>query len=363
MSKKLINSLIISSSLSLLLILSTGGAFAKSCYKCHKDKKQEFSKKYVHSPVEEESCTDCHLEHEQGKPEKLALTAEGNELCAECHDGIADKKHVHSAIAEGSCTDCHNPHASDNPKQLIATGNELCEGCHDDIADKKHVHSAIAEGSCTDCHSPHSSDNPKQLAATGKELCYGCHDNKEESEYVHPALAEGDCTDCHSPHSSENRLQFTANYTGERYVNFSSKEYALCFSCHEESLVTSESTTTDTNFRQEDANLHYVHVHGKSSVNKKYGIKRPVKGRTCSNCHIGHGSDQPFMIRQTYEKHGKIVYSIEYTKSRDGGSCVVGCHVPRGYDRQKGTDRPPNPTISGGKSAPDAEAAESTGGG
>lgn len=345
-----------------LLTLSPLGAFAESCYDCHAEKKQEFSKKYIHSPVEEESCTDCHLEHDEDKEirKKLVLSANGNELCAQCHDGIADKKHVHSAITEGSCIDCHNPHASDNPKQLIAAGNTLCQECHDGIADGAHVHSAISEGSCIDCHSPHSSDNPKQLAAVGNALCYKCHDSKEESKYIHPALTEGTCTDCHNQHASTNRLQLTANYTDERYVNYEENEYALCFSCHDEGLVSAETTTKTTTFRQKDANLHYIHVHGKVSQNK-YGIKKAVKGRTCSNCHIGHGAEQPFMIRNDYKKNGKIVYSIEFTKTRYGGNCVVGCHIPRGYDRQQGAEALPSPAVSGGN--PEAKPEKPLGGG
>ncbi len=323
----------------LFIFLFHSAAFAKTCYECHKNQKSEYTgKSNIHTPVKDESCDDCHYEHVEGEPKKLELIAEDTELCAECHDDIADKKHVHSAIADGSCMDCHDPHATNNSKQLIAEGNDLCAECHDDIADKKHVHSAIADGACIDCHSPHSTDNPKQLNAEGNDVCYECHDSKEEQKHVHPALTDGTCTDCHSPHSANHRNQLAGYYTTKRYVKFSTEEYELCFTCHDETLVTTEYASSETNFRNDTLNLHYVHVRGRSTSDK-YGIKSSnKKGRACFGCHLSHGSNQPFMLLSKLEL-GKIsVYSLRYTKKDNGGSCVVGCHIERAYDRGKKSD-------------------------
>ena len=81
-----------------------------------------------------------------------------------------------------------------------------------------------------------------------------------------------------------------------------------------------EFTTTLTGFRNGDKNLHYVHVN-----------KNP-KGRTSRACHEVHAGKQANHIRERVP-FGKLSYPIRYTKTPNGGSCIVGCHVKRGYDR------------------------------
>jgi predicted CXXCH cytochrome family protein len=57
------------------------------------------------------------------------------------------------------------------------------------------------------------------------------------------------------------------------------------------------------------------------------------KGRTCTACHDPHASNQAKHVR--YEvPFGAWSYPINLTTTATGGSCVVGCHAPKKYDRQ-----------------------------
>ncbi len=103
-----------------------------ACYKCHLEKKMEFSLQY-HHPVPEGkiSCSDCHDPHKGEVRPGSAASLEGkNGLCFKCHP---DKKGpfvwTHEAMYEG-CTICHNPHGSINDKMLIMRDSTLCLQCH-----------------------------------------------------------------------------------------------------------------------------------------------------------------------------------------------------------------------------------------
>ncbi|MDP3786055.1 MAG: cytochrome c3 family protein [Candidatus Omnitrophota bacterium] len=104
----------------------------KTCYRCHIEKRMEFSLQY-HHPVPEGriSCADCHNTHKgDAKPWPSASLESRNELCFKCH---ADKKgpvvFPHEALEEG-CTACHNVHGSINDKLLIMRDATLCLQCH-----------------------------------------------------------------------------------------------------------------------------------------------------------------------------------------------------------------------------------------
>ena len=91
--------------------------------------------------------------------------------------------------------------------------------------------------------------------------------------------------------------------------------------------------TNETNFRDGNTNLHFVHVKGEPQIDK-YGIRRASKkGRACFGCHMSHESNQPFMLLEKLESGKQVIYSLNFTKHQNGGKCFVGCHKPRDYDR------------------------------
>ena len=109
--------------------------------------------------------------------------------------------------------------------------------------------------------------------------------------------------------------QFSVN----EYVPGVKESFELCFKCHEASLFDEELTTTATNFRKEDKNLHFVHVNRE-------------KGRNCKLCHNIHGSPNDHMINEKAQ-FGNWQMPLNYKHAEDGGSCQPGCHEQRSYSR------------------------------
>ena len=354
---------------------------ADLCYQCH-DKKN--TKAHVHGPIASGDCTGCHSPH--SSPYKFQLAAEGKDLCFKCHeDNKTNHKFVHGPVAAGDCIACHDPHTSPNDFQLIAPGNELCFTCHvdkkDEFAAGKHIHPPVAdrctnchsahgsetkynlikpvpalcftchdkiadkiskakeqhkpvtdEKACMNCHEPHvSNDSPLLRAGGGASLCLSCHNKQlgdisnmkawlDANPDKHGPVRSGDCVSCHGVHGSDNYRILVDYFPPEFYAPYSTDKYALCFDCHNKDIAIDEFTTTLTGFRNGDKNMHFVHVN-----------KTP-KGRTCRACHEVHAGKQAKHIREKVP-FGKLSYPIRFTKTENGGSCIVGCHVERFYDR------------------------------
>jgi predicted CXXCH cytochrome family protein len=109
------------------------GKSPEACFKCHLEKKAEFSLQY-HHPVPEGkmTCTDCHNPHSSDgvKPGSGKSLFGKNELCARCHKPESGPfVYEHEATREG-CTVCHNVHGSINDKMLIERDANLCLKCH-----------------------------------------------------------------------------------------------------------------------------------------------------------------------------------------------------------------------------------------
>jgi predicted CXXCH cytochrome family protein len=312
----------------------------KLCFNCH-DKKIA-SGKYVHGPVSVGGCIMCHNPHQSDFPRMLS--AEGNNLCFQCHTDMADAlkgdKFVHEAVKEG-CINCHSPHSADYPHNLKADGTEeLCFGCHTDkkdwVTSITTKHGALESGrKCLACHDPHGSAFPKQLAKAPMDLCLSCHDKPldtpkgkivdmktylSENKDKHGPVREKDCSACHNPHGSDNFRILRKYFPPVFYAPFDAKNYALCFNCHEKTLVLDPRTTTLTNFRNGDQNLHYLHVN------------KPVKGRTCRACHEMHATNNPKHIRDSVP-FGIWQLPLNYRRTPDGGSCQPGCHQKFTYNR------------------------------
>ena len=97
---------------------------------------------------------------------------------------------------------------------------------------------------------------------------------------------------------------------------------ACSFTCHEPDSVLESKTTTLTNFRDGEVNLHYLHVN------------RDDKGRSCKTCHELHGSNLPnHMASEVPFEGSKWAMPIEYQKTERGGGCTPGCHDTKTYDR------------------------------
>lgn len=348
---------------------------SKPCFACHKEVAQSLRSADVHKPVREKSCIACHQAH-SGQQKSLLRAATAAELCAKCHKpSTMQKKNTHGPVAAGACTFCHSPHASNKKPLLKLSGKELCFACHDAERFKtKFTHKALEKG-CSSCHSAHGSDHkyfikkksadlcggchPKVFAeakmakvkhgAIAKAGCVGCHDPHGSKfaklmkdhpikvctkchakvisgKHMHGPLEEGDCGACHRPHGGPNARLLDQPFPAAFYGPFTESRYGLCFECHESDITRDEMTKTLTKFRHGELNLHYLHVVAPGN-NKS-------KGRSCKACHEVHAGPQEKQIRSSVP-FGKGGWSlpVTYTKTKNGGRCVVGCHVPKNYSR------------------------------
>jgi len=324
------------------------------CLDCHKD---DYSKhQFVHGPVAVGACVVCHEAHSSSY--KNLLSDRPDKLCLNCHEELnpsdAEKRHLHKPLSDG-CISCHNPHASENRFQLEDAVPDLCIKCHDWVPDliksSPDVHAPFKDpGGCTQCHNPHFSTLSKLQRETQPALCLKCHDKpvkandghmlidmktflKENPDH-HGPIREGGCTMCHHPHASENQRLLVKTYPKEFYTSFAIEKYQLCFTCHQSDLVTEESGTGLTNFRQGDKNLHWVHVNQE-------------KGRTCRACHEVHASKRPDHIRESVPFGSKgWMLDINFTKMINGGSCAPACHKAKTYSRIASSNDPAEQTDS-----------------
>lgn len=292
---------------------------------CHPNKAD---KSFTHKPVKDGECSSCHKPSDQKHPKvkkgAFLLTDNGKAgLCNECHERKDIKKYVHGPVASGDCLDCHDVHQSDNKFQLKESGVALCYMCHDKTKlGRKFPHPPITEGKCLDCHDPHQSDNKYILKAEGSDLCILCHNKSMFSgKSIHGPVATGECSACHVTHGTQYPHLLKHSFPEDFYTPFNKSQFELCFKCHSASLADDQRTGAATNFRNGMFNLHFLHVN------------KADKGRSCKVCHDPHASSQPKLISSKVSGFGRWRIPIRYTKNDVGGTCVVGCHKPKSYNR------------------------------
>ncbi len=301
------------------------------CFNCHDS--NIIKEDYLHGPVAAGGCVVCHDPHSSGEP-KLLLQKE-QALCFMCHEESKkrfERKFAHKPVSE-SCVKCHKPHGASNPMLLVMEENELCLSCHADlhpevakmIADAQVAHPPVAEGRCISCHTPHSTNFEKQLKASLRTICYNCHievgEGVKAALYPHGPVENSDCYACHAPHGSNNPNILKKYFPDEFYTPYETEKYAICFDCHNKKIALDKMTTTLTNFRNGNLNLHYLHVN------------KDPKGRSCKSCHEMHAGNQEKHIREEVPFGSMWSYPVQYTRLETGGKCVVGCHKPKQYDR------------------------------
>jgi predicted CXXCH cytochrome family protein len=312
------------------------------CGDCHEDVIGD--RPVVHGPVAAGACAVCHAPHASSQPN--LLSAQGPELCTSCHvtteKQIETLRSVHEPAAT-DCQSCHLSHSSDHPMMLRDEPQSLCESCHETI---KHTienattqHAAVTgERGCMNCHEAHASDYSRILKQNSMTLCFECHDREiempdgtklgdiktviESGASLHGPIAQDNCAACHQIHGGSKFRLLTHEYPAEFYAPFQQERYELCFQCHDPQLLRDAQTTTLTDFRNGDQNLHFLHVN------------RTKKGRTCRACHETHASSREKHIRDAVPfGTGGWMLPVNFERLEDGGSCAPGCHVPYEYNR------------------------------
>lgn len=310
------------------------------CFMCHDEALMAGG--HQHGPAAVGACSVCHNPH--SSDEDKLLRAPVNEVCAMCHSDLIAKMtsgtYLHEPVKE-KCTHCHNPHSGARKKMLPATMHELCGKCHAEIvniaktATTTHAPAVEPDG-CLECHAPHGANAAPQLKMPQLDLCLSCHDEPvqaedrmltdmkallEDNDDWHGPILEGGCTGCHQPHGSTNFRLLKKPYPPNFYSAYDPEKYALCFTCHEPSMVREENTQSLTGFRNGKKNLHFLHVN------------KAERGRTCRACHEVHASPNPRHIRDSVP-YGNWELPINFVKTETGGSCKPGCHEPKEYDRR-----------------------------
>ena len=315
-----------------------GSSVSSLCFNCHAA--AVFTKSHRHGPVGAGDCIACHRPHASKHKKLLIASPEKAELCFQCHQERKNEfsmKHVHKPVTE-NCNKCHDPHSSDNQFQLHKKSSALCADCHEklspavysDIKTAVYKHAPVDQGKCTECHRAHSSNEKALLKDTTTKLCFTCHDelgdNVTGSKSKHGPVQTGDCMACHKVHGSKHSRILVRYYPEEFYKEYSPENYDLCFGCHNKEIAKNKFTSTLTNFRDGEYNLHFYHVNMK-------------KGRNCVACHDAHASSQAKHIRKEVP-FGSWSYPVALTKTETGGTCVVGCHAPKTYDRKNPKIKP-----------------------
>ena len=301
------------------------------------------SVKWTHSPYEEGDCSVCHERNDRAAPGPIR--GKINELCAGCHDefqAIMARPFRHKPAVE-ACTNCHNPHNAVGRKGLAGETADTCLACHKGLKaqiERATVkHAALTQGArCANCHNPHASNVEKLLIQLPFDLCVGCHakDGMRSADGTpltnfkawlaqnpvwHEPVKAKDCSACHQPHGGNVFRLLVSPYPSTFYAPYAPENYALCFDCHNEKVVSVPETTTLTGFRDGSRNLHYLHVHQE-------------RGRTCRACHEVHAARQEHHIRDSVP-YGprRWMLKVNYTKLPDGGACAKTCHDTKQYHR------------------------------
>ncbi|HET9595781.1 MAG TPA: cytochrome c3 family protein [Anaeromyxobacteraceae bacterium] len=295
------------------------------------------------APFSTNNCGICHVSSD---PKNVGGTKKvGNQLCYGCHEEFQEimERRVKHSPATVACVNCHNPHNSTEKKLLHEEQTAGCFDCHKAIMaaaeNAKVKHGAITTGKkCANCHNPHGANIEKLLTALPFDQCVGCHsdDNKkdwdgvqltnfktylEENTVWHKPVIGKDCSACHRTHGGNNYRLLVADFPKKFYVPYDLKQYALCYGCHNDKVVSAEQTMTLTNFRDGTKNLHYVHVRNQDE-----------RGRTCRACHDVHAAKQQQRIRDGVP-YGGWFLKINFTRTPTGGSCTKTCHEAKTYSR------------------------------
>lgn len=328
-----------------VLFIFSGNSFSQSNEGCAANGCHEklLKTNFIHQPAEDD-CETCHESNSDVHPttpgDEFSLIDESPQLCFVCHDDLEpteDSKFIHPPFEE-DCLTCHSPHGSNIKYMLEEDISVLCTTCHDnptEIENLKSEHGALIVGNkCVNCHSPHFSSNNFLLKSEEPQLCLSCHNRKitlgektvvniadkiSDEETAHPPVVEDGCSTCHNPHASEYNWLLFDSFPEGHYAEGFKDNYDICLNCHDESAFTNKFTTEDTEFRNGDMNLHFVHVNQE-------------KSRSCTNCHDVHGAKNDHLILNKL-KFGSWQMKLNYKTTESGGSCYPGCHSGKSYSR------------------------------
>lgn len=329
--------------------------------------------KSCHNPgtttiAQHQDCASCHQPHSAPSGPHLLKAAKISDTCTACHSGgtgtmhgpdVASSltkfsKHETGLLAdqpnhapfETSCTSCHGPHT-------MKTGTAIAPDIRPNFG---HVPGVNLSGApvlvaryeyetCFRCHGENNAIQPKvarQIAQNNTRLEFApsavsnhpvaAPGKNPNVPSLKPGLTTGSliyCSDCHASsdskkaggqaangtHGSSFSPLLVARYDMTMGTSYSAQAYALCFRCHEETTVMSETNP----FK-----YHKKHVQD---------YKAP-----CSTCHDAHGisgeqgsaaNNAHLMNFDTRVTERSANGLFEYrTLGQGRGTCSLKCHTP-----------------------------------
>lgn len=240
-----------------------------------------------------------------------------------------------NALRHVECVDCHNPH-SVNPNDIIGGISGALANNWGVSENGSKVYPATQEYQvCFKCHSDSenlpSGESNKRLEFITSNGSYhpviGPGTNSSCPSLISPWTVNStmNCSECHSnstttgpagPHGSMYEAILKLNYNTAYGVSESTTAYALCYSCHSRTTL-----STRNSFR-----YHSRHI---------------TSGQIpCIGCHDSHGSPNTHLQNWTYSNDPDIGATstgrLEFIDSGNGtGTCYVMCHGkdhnPRSY--------------------------------
>ena len=334
---------------SLIIEAPPAGSKTTNCISCHNPHGNNSNQKFV--PMLLQVTLEGNVVFEAANPENGV----GKAFClaSGCHDdltydpptegdahdsmSIVDEQGINNTT-KISCNACHQKHGSDAEMLLR---KEI----------KWNNKSYLFEVAGSDLYQIFNNQNP--IVANYNDFCQSCHEDKMDTlkgfpgkvsyndadKNVHADVA---CYGCHDPHGVGNRKYLKGTYL----TDFSSSgsitsNFALCFSCHESSVLTSTydiTTKFSGTYGGESINLHVYHLKNVDG-NNNYQVDT-AKLAVCKDCHSPHGPATAKNVSFPSQYKTSTYLSVydsptgkpEYTNISPGGSCNLICHNAKHAD-------------------------------
>lgn len=321
------------------------------------------------STVAANACENCHRPHAAQIPGRLLKFNPDEQNCNVCHNGNVASKNVAAEFNKISSHPVPMTSGVHDPTEdaVNSTRHVACEDCHNPhAATSATAHAPAASGALAAVRGVNGSGIVTAEIQNQYELCFRCHADSGNrgpslvqrqfpqtntrlefnpgSVSYHPVMAVGKnpsspslilpwttasvmyCTDCHNndqgpgatgtgpagPHGSayapilERRLQLTDQ------TPYSQGNFALCYKCHNPSVVNSETTTS--------WRYHKKHIQEFRAA--------------CTTCHDSHGSPKPHLINFNTAYVQPVNGVISYTSTGvNHGTCTLSCHDGSGQNK------------------------------
>lgn len=363
-----------------------GATVRDLCLSCHD--REEYSRPFVHSPVEEGECLACHDPH--GSPFRALLLAgysarrwvtEGEKdygLCLDCHEGETfsepvgeatefrnGRRNMHRLHVEGeegggkvapdrglACRNCHEVHSSTWPRLIrreldcggvpclmlefrsLPQGGECAVSCHGTKAYSRYgaegpspaLPAASAPPEPQKAAGPPSGPTPLEKSINRR--CRSCHE-KEVKDFsrihVHLPVRQGNCSACHLDHGPDNTLVLHG------------RQDRLCARCH--ALNDMQVRAAHGNYpleRSRCSECHDPHAAGNPSLLHSFEHE-PFAERECGVCHgyPGEGWEIGRGVNDLCAECHDDILDHSFLHSALPRKGCTGCHFPHASPGEK----------------------------